>query len=146
MEKFSAVDSEWLVDYQRQTRAVFEKSLQAIVTATLWNWIADKFDRNERSAKFTIVPLSEQFFSALRGCQFQFGKRCGSRFGFNIFWENFGYFWLFHSTAHRWFSDGNARFGCLHALPWWSSLILQPSTCTALSWPLTTLATSRDNS
>ena len=34
----------------------------------------------------------------------------------------------------------------LRELPWWSSLILQQSTCTALSWPSATLATSRDNS
>ena len=35
---------------------------------------------------------------------------------------------------------------CLHELPWWSSLILRQSTCTALPWPPATLATSRDNS
>ena len=55
----------------------------------------------------------------------------------------------FRTKTWSWFllsSHLHCKPFCLHKLPWWSSLILRQSTCTALPWPPATLATSRDNS
>ena len=43
---------------QSTNKSCVWKESTGIVKATLWNWIPDSFDRNEKSVKFTYVSLS----------------------------------------------------------------------------------------